>query len=63
MNLNLPAGSLQQIVLLIVCAGEDGLGERVCHVQGCFLLSVSQTWVRAMLELVIVTIHVILFSF
>ena len=37
---NIPARSLQQIVLLVVGPGEDGLGERVGDVQGCFLLCV-----------------------
>ena len=44
-----PSCRLQQVVLLVVGACEDRLGQRVRHVQCCFLLRVAQTWVRAVL--------------
>ena len=62
---NIPARSLQQIVLLIVGASENGFGEWVGHVQCRFLLSVSQAWIGAMLQLLMIVtkIHIILYSF
>ena len=64
MIFNIPAGSLQQIVLLVVGASEDGFGERVGHVQCCFLLGVSQARVGAVLQLltIVTTIKSILYS-
>ena len=44
------SGHLQELVLAVVCLGEDGTGERVRHVQGRLALRVAQRGVRTLLQ-------------